>query len=341
VTRLRPTLDDLTYADLVARARARIPALAPDWTDHNPADPGITLVELFAWLAEMLVYQADQLPPDRTDAFLALLNGPGWSRTTDLDTAVRDTLVALRAPWRAVTADDAVHLLTQVWAAEDPSRTPVRRAHCVTERDLATAPGGDVPAPGHLSMVVVPQPVPEPARGGPRLPVASAELCANLLDWLEPRRLLGVRHHVVPAVYAPVTVTARLVIRDEYAPPAVARTGVLTDDAIAREVGRQGASAVAAHLDPLTGGADGTGWPFGRDVHASELYGVLDRLPGVDFVDRLRFVDPPPERQLSAGGAVVGVRLAPHELVDVTAVDDAGQPGQLSVTWSRLAGGAT
>jgi len=337
MTRLRPTLDDVTYADLVARARARIPALAPDWTDHNPADPGITLVELFAWLAEMLVYQADQLPPDRTDAFLALLNGPGWTRTTDLDTAVRDTLAALRAPWRAVTADDAVSLLTVVWSAEDPSRTPVRRAHCGNERDLATAPAGDVPAPGHLSMVVVP----DAASDGSGLPIASPELCAALLDWLEPRRLLGVRHHVVPAVYVPVTLTARLVIRDEYAPPAVARSGVLTDDAIAREVGRQGAAAVAAHLDPLTGGADGTGWPFGRDVHASELYGVLDELPGVDFVDRLRFVDPPPERQIGAGGSVVGVRLAPHELVDVTAVDDAGHPGQLSVTWSRLAGGAT
>jgi hypothetical protein len=214
----------------------------------------------------------------------------------------------------------------------------VRRAHCVSERDLAAAPGGDVPAPGHLSMVVVP----EPGSGdGGGLPVATPELCAALLDWLEPRRLLGVRHHVVPVAYVPVTLTARLVIRDDFAPPAVARSGVLTDDAIAREVGRQGAAAVAAHLDPLTGGAEGTGWPFGRDVHASELYGVLDGLPGVDFVDRLRFVDPPPERQIIAAGAVVGVRLAPHELVAVTAVDDDGRPGRLSVTWSRLAGGAT
>ena len=65
MTRLRPVLDDLTYADLVGQAVARIPAVAPGWTDHNPGDPGITLLELFAWLAEMLVYQADQLPPDR------------------------------------------------------------------------------------------------------------------------------------------------------------------------------------------------------------------------------------------------------------------------------------
>lgn len=336
MTRLRPTLDDLTYADLVAQARARIPALAPEWTDHNPADPGITLVELFAYLAEMLVYQADQLPPDRTDAFLALLNGPGWARSTGLDTAVAATLAALRSPWRAATADDVVALLTGVWPDGDATRPRVRRARCVAERDLTAAPDGDQPAPGQLSVLVVPEPAPD----APGLPVASAELCAALLDWLEPRRLLGVRHHVLPAPYVPVALTARLVIREDYAPMTVARSGVLTDDAIAGEVGRQGAAAIAAHLHPLTGG-DGTGWPFGRDVHASELYAVLDRLPGVDFVDGLRFLDVPAARRITVDGEVVGVRLASHELVEGTAVDETGHPGQLQVTWSRLAGGAS
>ena len=185
MTRLRPVLDDVTYADLVAQARLKIPALAPDWTDHNPGDPGITLVELFAWLAEMLVYQADQLPPDRTDEFLTLLNGPGWTRTTDLDTAVRDTLATLRGPGRAVTADDVVRLLIEVWSAEDASRTPLRRAHGVAGRDLAVVPAGDVAAPGHLSIVIVPEPA--PVGGG--LPVATPELCAAVHEWLEPRRL--------------------------------------------------------------------------------------------------------------------------------------------------------
>src|SRR4051794_14351850 len=52
---LRPTLDDRTYAQLVAEATARIPAVAPGWTDHNATDPGMTLLELFAWLSEALV----------------------------------------------------------------------------------------------------------------------------------------------------------------------------------------------------------------------------------------------------------------------------------------------
>ena len=47
-----PNLDDHTYAELVDEARASIPVLYPAWTDHNPSDPGMTLVELLAWLAE-------------------------------------------------------------------------------------------------------------------------------------------------------------------------------------------------------------------------------------------------------------------------------------------------
>lgn len=50
-----PNLDDRRYADIVAEARSLIPRYAPEWTDHNETDPGITLVQLFAWMVEMLL----------------------------------------------------------------------------------------------------------------------------------------------------------------------------------------------------------------------------------------------------------------------------------------------
>ena len=331
MTRLRPVLDDVTYAELVAAARARIPTLAPGWTDHNAGDPGIVLMELFAWLSEMLIYQADQLPPERTDAFLRLLNGPGWTRTGDLDAAVATTLAALRAPWRAATSADVVHLLTRVWPDGTDGRT-VRRVLCVPDRDL-TATGPDDGAPGHLSVVVVPAPDDDAP------PTAPPDLCAALEDWLEPRRLLGVRHHVVGPRYAEVTLTARIVLRTDYAPEAVASSGVLTDAAIAEEASRQAAAAVAAHLHPLTGGADGTGWPFGRAVHASEIYALLDRLPGVDFADGLAFPGAAPDRAIVVDGEQVGVRLAPEELVAVTVVDENGRPGRVTVAMGGRGGG--
>jgi predicted phage baseplate assembly protein len=56
-----PNLDDRRWADLVQEARALIPRLSPEWTDHNVHDPGITLIELFAWLAEMQIYQLNRV----------------------------------------------------------------------------------------------------------------------------------------------------------------------------------------------------------------------------------------------------------------------------------------
>ena len=72
---LRPDRGERTWADLVNEARDRIPIYAPEWTDHNPSDPGITLLELLAWLTEMLLYRADRVSDDSYLAFLSLLNG--------------------------------------------------------------------------------------------------------------------------------------------------------------------------------------------------------------------------------------------------------------------------
>jgi predicted phage baseplate assembly protein len=70
---LPPDLDDRTWQDLVDQMRALIPRYAPGWTDHNPSDLGITLLELFAWLAEGVVYRLNQVPDKNYIAFLNLL----------------------------------------------------------------------------------------------------------------------------------------------------------------------------------------------------------------------------------------------------------------------------
>ena len=48
-------LDDRSFEDLFNEARRRIPAYTPEWTDHNDSDPGITLLQLFAYLQEMII----------------------------------------------------------------------------------------------------------------------------------------------------------------------------------------------------------------------------------------------------------------------------------------------
>lgn len=69
-----PKLDALTYAEIMAEARRRIPRYTPEWTDLNESDPGIALVELFAWLTEMMLFQMNRVPERNYVKFLNLLD---------------------------------------------------------------------------------------------------------------------------------------------------------------------------------------------------------------------------------------------------------------------------
>ncbi len=66
-------LDDRRFQDLVSEARLRIHRACPEWTEHNVSDPGITLIELFAWMTEMTIYRLNRVPDKLHVALLELL----------------------------------------------------------------------------------------------------------------------------------------------------------------------------------------------------------------------------------------------------------------------------
>jgi Baseplate J-like protein len=68
-----PNLDDRTWRDIVEQAKALIPVYAPEWTDHNPSDLGIALIELFAWIVEQMIYRLNRVPEKNYIEFLNLL----------------------------------------------------------------------------------------------------------------------------------------------------------------------------------------------------------------------------------------------------------------------------
>src|SRR5436190_19374269 len=71
-----PILDDRSYQQLRDELVRRIPVYTPEWTDHNPSDPGITLIELFSFLAENLLFRFNQIPETARLEFLRLLQIP-------------------------------------------------------------------------------------------------------------------------------------------------------------------------------------------------------------------------------------------------------------------------
>lgn len=68
-----PKLDDRQFQDIVDEALSLIPRYAPEWTNHNPSDPGITLLELAAWMTDQILYRLNRVPEKNYVAFLNLL----------------------------------------------------------------------------------------------------------------------------------------------------------------------------------------------------------------------------------------------------------------------------
>jgi predicted phage baseplate assembly protein len=184
---------------------------------------------------------------------------------------------ALRTQERAVTAED--HEIIARRAA--PS---VRRVRC-----LPADEGG-----GATRVLVVPDAVAD--EGDDRLRfeqlIPSDQVLRAITASLDERRLIGARLVVEPPVYQGVTVVARLAA----APGDADRVRDAALDALYR------------YLNPLRGGPDGDGWPFGRPVQYGEVFGVLQHATGDALVEEIR---------LFAADPITGRRGTPSDRVDV------------------------
>lgn len=116
-----PNLDDRNFEDLVEELLARVPAHTPEWTNPVAGDPGRTLIELFAWLTDTLLYRVNLVPQSQKLAFLRLL-GVRMKPAT----AARTLL--------AITIDSPGHRLAQTL----PALTPINGARPFETQDEIT-----------------------------------------------------------------------------------------------------------------------------------------------------------------------------------------------------------
>jgi hypothetical protein len=107
------TLDDLTWADFNAAALQRIPAASGGrWTLNAPVDPGMTLLDLFAWLLEQRVYWMDQVSDPLTRALMSLLG------ITPMPAQAATTVLYVEPEWDAGTPFPSLSAGTQVRLAQ-------------------------------------------------------------------------------------------------------------------------------------------------------------------------------------------------------------------------------
>lgn len=180
-----------------------------------------------------------------------------------LEEAKRRGPLAVRTRDRAVTAQDYEQLAKA-------ARPGIARVRCVPASE------GD----GAVRLLVVPSAAPGPDG---HIEFADlephADLLAGVATEIDERRAVGARVVVEPPFYRGMTIVARI----------VSRPGI-----VAETLERRSLAALYRHFDPVIGGRDGAGWPFGRPVLAGEVYAVLQSVPGVELVDELKLWEADP-----------------------------------------------
>jgi len=102
-----PNLDDRRYQQLLDDSLARIPIHTPEWTNFNQSDPGVTLVQLFAFLTETLIYRANQIPDRNRIKFLQLLGVPLQPSSSAQGIV---TFTNARGPLQTITLNDGIEV---------------------------------------------------------------------------------------------------------------------------------------------------------------------------------------------------------------------------------------
>lgn len=144
----------------------------------------------------------------------------------------------------------------------------------------------------------------------PRVEVSPRELTLNDLgladdlfervsQYLDERRILSVMVAVGPPYYQGVTVVVRLTALPGVGPQMV------VDRAL---------SALYEYINPLTGGPDGNGWPFGRGINVGEVFALLAGVEGVSSVEGVELFPSDPVTNESGRQAQQSLSLPPDTL---------------------------
>jgi len=261
----------IDYEELLTEAKSLIPIYAPEWTNHNPSDPGITLVELFAWLCEMIIYRIDQVPEENYLRFINLL-GIQLKDGEELSSGIRRGVEQLSECTRAVTSQD-YELLAQKALLEKPGIKETYpdltiRTICYSNRDLENIKAAESEKFGHISIILITK-----TQDQMNFMKEHNDVKQYVKQYLSERKLVTNRVHVVDPDYQEVRIYMQIAAKDEKV------SGTVRD-------------VIEKYLDPISGGTDKKGWTLGRNLYSSDLYYLVEGITGVDHVIRIELNAP-------------------------------------------------
>jgi len=213
----------------------------------------------------------------------------GGTDAETLDSAKLRAPKTLRTNTRAVTAEDFEYLALEV-------SSQVARAKCISSGD---GTDGQSPPPGVVRLLLVPSVLDNEGY----IPIEELELPRHVREqvqlYLDERRLLTTRLDIATPEYVPVSVSVQVRAKKHS-----------VREQIAAHVERR----LYQYINPICGGADGNGWPFGRSLSLPEIYAALQGIRGVDYIEEVN-IFPVDTATGARQEATTKVVISPHSLI--------------------------
>jgi len=178
----------------------------------------------------------------------------GGMEAETLEQAIHRVRKDMKKSYRAVTSEDYEYLARNTPGIKVVRARAIPRYHKIHYREI----------PGIVTVVVVPY---SPYTTEPK---PSPGFLETVYKHLDKHRLLTTELFVIPPEYIKVSVEAEVVIKPKYLESTVKEAVI---------------EALKSFLNPITGGKDSNGWPFGRSVYISEIYELIEGVEGVDYIE--------------------------------------------------------
>lgn len=275
-----PDLATKTYKDILDEMIVSIPKYTDRWTNYNPSDPGITILELLSWIGETTLYRIDRMPEESYVNFLRLVAGaagadevesllkdPDVDRShrklleflKEIENGTRKTIPEIKAEaldflssrYRAVTEDDFRELAIE---ATDSGIFEAKVKRAIVYRS---------PDEEKVEIVIVADRQDK-----------YKELIESVRNYLNPRALIGTIIEVKEPAYTGVAINIKIVCQP------YARIDKVKENVRLR---------VSDHLDPFIGGPLKKGWPYGRLLTIYEIVQIVEKTDGVKLADSVVF----------------------------------------------------
>jgi predicted RNA-binding protein with TRAM domain len=268
-----PNLDTKSYEELVDEMISSIPNYTDTWTNHNPSDPGITILELLSWIAETTLYRINRIPDGSYVNFLRFVAGAS---------GIDDVKRALNDPYLDRSHRQILEFLREIEEGDKKTIAEMKtnalrfmrsRYRAITESDFqrlameATSDRGEGQAKVRRAIVYR-----SPDKDKVEIVIVSddrdhyEELIFFVKDYLRPRTLIGTKIEVRQPVYTDVAIDIKAVCHHYAVPKKV-------EDNIRKRIMR--------HLDPFAGGDEKTGWAYRRPLTVYEIAQIVEETAGI------------------------------------------------------------